>query len=243
MLWTAVNTGSVYYTPPPFLYAAAKLYPDGVARNALQDATGCSHHLNAEKHRYKRNSHYFELKGIKYPTDCYFRLDLVWVRKIITVFLNKSLHLKFILTSTDRTQVQEETGRGRGRCENSSDTQTHITWRPRGTGRGGGRCESSSLYRDKQECIPVGCVPSATVAICWGEGGICHGLLLWSSVMAFWFGGLLIEGGLLVESGLLLWPSGVAAFCYGLLVERGWTNPQKTIPEGHLQSEGHTRRP
>ena len=23
----------------------------------------------------------------------------------------------------------------------------------------------------KQECIPVGCVPSATVAVCWGEGG------------------------------------------------------------------------
>ena len=28
----------------------------------------------------------------------------------------------------------------------------------------------------------------------------CYGLLLWSSVMPFWFGGLLIEGGLLVWS-------------------------------------------
>ena len=39
--------------------------------------------------------------------------------------------------------------------------------------------------------------------------------------MAFWFGGLLIEGTLLVERGLLLWPSGVIsvmAFWYGLLV-------------------------
>ena len=24
-----------------------------------------------------------------------------------------------------------------------------------------------------QECIPVGCVPSAAVAVCWG-GGVCH---------------------------------------------------------------------
>ena len=59
----------------------------------------------------------------------------------------------------------------------------------------------------------------------------CCGPLLCPSVMAFWFGGLLIEGGLLVESDLLVWPSGVVAFCYGLLV------PQKTIPEGCLQSE------
>ena len=38
----------------------------------------------------------------------------------------------------------------------------------------------------------------------WGvsPGGVpfCYGLLLWSSVMPFWFGGLLIEGGLLVWS-------------------------------------------
>ena len=25
----------------------------------------------------------------------------------------------------------------------------------------------------KQECIPVGCVPSAAVAVCWGGGGVC----------------------------------------------------------------------
>ena len=43
------------------------------------------------------------------------------------------------------------------------------------------------------------------------------GLLLWPSGVAFWFGGLPIEGGLLVESGLLLWPSDVI-FCYGLLM-------------------------
>ena len=46
----------------------------------------------------------------------------------------------------------------------------------------------------------------------------CYGLLVWwPSGVAFWFGGLLIEGSLLVESGLLLWSSGVI-FCYGLLV-------------------------
>ena len=33
-----------------------------------------------------------------------------------------------------------------------------------------------------------------------GDWSFCYGLLLWSSVMAFWFGGLLIEGGLLVWS-------------------------------------------
>ena len=31
----------------------------------------------------------------------------------------------------------------------------------------------------KQECIPVGCVPSAAVAVCWGggfyPGGVCPG--------------------------------------------------------------------
>ena len=27
----------------------------------------------------------------------------------------------------------------------------------------------------QQQCIPVGCVPSAAVAVCWGEGGVCPG--------------------------------------------------------------------
>ena len=44
--------------------------------------------------------------------------------------------------------------------------------------------------KDTQECIPVGCVPPAAVSI--------------RGVMAFCYGGLLIEGGPLVESGLLL---------------------------------------
>ena len=44
-----------------------------------------------------------------------------------------------------------------------------------------------------------------------GLGGACSG------GVAFWFGSLLIEDDLLVESGLLFWPSGVI-FCYGLLV-------------------------
>ena len=29
------------------------------------------------------------------------------------------------------------------------------------------------LTNTKQQCILVGCVPSATVAVCWGEGGAC----------------------------------------------------------------------
>ena len=26
----------------------------------------------------------------------------------------------------------------------------------------------------KQECIPVGCLPSAAVAVCWGVGDVCQ---------------------------------------------------------------------
>ena len=52
----------------------------------------------------------------------------------------------------------------------------------------------------------------------WSQGGICslggggfhYGLLFWSFVMAFWFGGLLIEGSLLV------WSSG-DAFLFNLV--------------------------
>ena len=52
------------------------------------------------------------------------------------------------------------------------------------------------------------------------RGGVafCYGLLVRPSGMAFWFGGLLIEGSPLIESGLLLWLS-VMAFWYGLLIE------------------------
>ena len=32
------------------------------------------------------------------------------------------------------------------------------------------------IYKFKQECIPVGCVLSAAVAVCWvGGGGVCRG--------------------------------------------------------------------
>ena len=76
-------------------------------------------------------------------------------------------------------------------------------------------------------------------SIRWGGGvAFCHGLLLWSSVMAFWFGGLL------VESGLLLWPSSVVAFwCGGLLLWpsgwKGWNTP----PEDHTRRLPSIRRP
>ena len=81
--------------------------------------------------------------------------------------------------------------------------------------------------------IPVGCVPSATVAV-----SVC----VWGgpSGMAFWFGGLLIEGGLLVESGFLLWPSGKAFWCSvmafwlkGVSVRRDPPYQKATKPEGH----------
>ena len=61
-------------------------------------------------------------------------------------------------------------------------------------------------------------------------GGVSTRPLLWpSGVAAFCYG-------LLVWCCLVWWPSGVVAFCYGLLL------PLKTIPEGCLQSEGHQTR-
>ena len=48
----------------------------------------------------------------------------------------------------------------------------------------------------------------------WLKVVFCYGLLVRpSGVVAFWFGVLLIEGGLLVESGLLLQPSDKAFWC------------------------------
>ena len=108
----------------------------------------------------------------------------------------------------------------------------------------------------KQECIPVGCVPPTAVSVRgWPSVmAFCCGLLLCPSVMAFWFGGLLNAGSLLVWCLLVWcllvwWPSGVVAFCYGLLVERVGTPPP---PENHTRTafnqkatkpEGHNRRP
>ena len=61
----------------------------------------------------------------------------------------------------------------------------------------------------------------------------CVGLLLWpSGLVAFCYGGLLIEVGLLVESGLLSWPSGMAFWYWGVFPNR---DP--------FQPEGHNRRP
>ena len=37
-------------------------------------------------------------------------------------------------------------------------------------------CIYAQIYiKIKQECIPVGCVPSAAVAVCWVGGGVCLG--------------------------------------------------------------------
>ena len=43
------------------------------------------------------------------------------------------------------------------------------------------RCFSSthihnSVCNEQQECIPVGCVPSAAVAVCWGGGACSRGM-------------------------------------------------------------------
>ena len=65
--------------------------------------------------------------------------------------------------------------------------------------------------------------------MCLLLGGVCSGgclirgvgLLLWPSGVAFWFGGPL------VESGLLLWPSGKAFWYWGVLLTPGgvWWRP------------------
>ena len=74
----------------------------------------------------------------------------------------------------------------------------------------------------------------------------CYALLLWPSGLvafwlkeAFWLKVVFCYGFLVYPSGMAFWGG---AFCYGLLVER--LKPQKTIPEGCLQSENHqARRP
>ena len=59
----------------------------------------------------------------------------------------------------------------------------------------------------KQECIPVGCVPSATEAVWWEGGGVCsRGSLLPGGVCS---GGCLLRGSLL-QGGMCLLPGGSA---------------------------------
>ena len=58
------------------------------------------------------------------------------------------------------------------------------------------------------------------------------GLLSWPFVVVFCYGLLVWFFWLKVAFWLKM------VFCYGLLVERVGTSPRKTIPEGHLQSEG-----
>ena len=73
-----------------------------------------------------------------------------------------------------------------------------------------GGCFLQGGYLLQGECLLRGC-----------------GLLLWPSVMTFWFGGLLIE------SGLLVWPSGVI-FSYGLQV---WPSIPPQLPP--LKEDGY----
>ena len=89
----------------------------------------------------------------------------------------------------------------------------------------------------KQECIPVGCVPPAAIAV-WGVGVGGHGLHQAPQV-AFWCGGLLLW-----PSGVV--PSGVVAFCYGLLAPEDHTRRPPSIrrpPNQKAITEGHNRRP
>ena len=69
-----------------------------------------------------------------------------------------------------------------------------------------------ALQQVSRGCL-LGGVPGLVGVCYWGSaqlGGCGLLLFLWPSGVAFWFGGLLIEGSLLVESSLLLWPSGMA---------------------------------
>ena len=63
----------------------------------------------------------------------------------------------------------------------------------------------------KQECIPVKCIPSAAVAICWGVGvclgGVCPGASAWghlSGGVCLWGGGVFAQGGCLPRRGVHL---------------------------------------
>ena len=95
-----------------------------------------------------------------------------------------------------------------------------------------------------QECIPVGCVPSTTVAVCWGvgvcQGGVC---LLGADVCT---GGCLPKGvsgqGRLSaqgegQSGQGVWPE-------GCLPDTLWTEWQmlvKTLPCRNYVADGKNR--
>ena len=86
---------------------------------------------------------------------------------------------------------------------------------------------TSQYFYDLQECIPVGCVPSATIAVflVGGGGGVafCYGLLVWwPFVMAFWLKGVSVRRD----------PPPSTRRPY-----------QKAITEDHFQLEGHSRRP
>ena len=84
--------------------------------------------------------------------------------------------------------------------------------------------------------LPGGCLLPVGACSQGGWCGLLYGLLLCPSVMAFWFGGLLIEGSLLVWS----W-RGQKAITEGHHTRRPY---QKAITEDHFQPEGHqAKRP
>ena len=47
-------------------------------------------------------------------------------------------------------------------------------------------CRRFSNINEKKECIPVGCVTSAAVAICWGEGCLPQCMLGYTHTPGAW---------------------------------------------------------
>ena len=85
--------------------------------------------------------------------------------------------------------------------------------------------------------VSGGAIPACLAAGLWGVPGPREGVV-WPSVMAFWFGGLLIEAFWLKVVfcyGLLVWPFGTGS----LLTETPFN--QKAIKK--ITPEGHNRRP
>ena len=85
-----------------------------------------------------------------------------------------------------------------------------------------GSCDTAptkTINRLKQECIPVGCVPSAAVAVCWGEGGC---LCVW--------------GGLCMSRGCL--PGGPGRVSAQGMSAWGGVCPRGCLPGGCVCQEG-----
>ena len=70
--------------------------------------------------------------------------------------------------------------------------------------------KNTRLFLTKQECIPVGCVPSPAEAICWG-GGLPTGGCQPGGRVSTRGGGICLEGGVSPGGGCLPERGGVSA--------------------------------